>query len=161
MKYGIFAGLAVVLYFLLFYWIDKGLMLHWTVFYGSTLIYVLAMFWAARSLREQQGGQLHFREGLRAAFLTFLVANVFYYLFYYIIYQLDPTLVELQREALREFLPNITTKDRLQQALRDLDERDLNVYPAATLFGYARSAIGGFILAVLIALLARNSDETI
>ncbi|MCB0644538.1 MAG: DUF4199 domain-containing protein [Phaeodactylibacter sp.] len=159
LKYGIIAGIVTILYFTAFYWVNPSLMLHWAVFYTSLLFYLGGMLLAVREQRREQAGALTFQEGLRTAFTTYLVANLLYYGFYYGLHQYDPGLADIQKQAMAEFLPKITMKDQLPQALRDLEKRDFGVDLGTAAFGYARAAIGGFILALGVGYLNRSADS--
>lgn len=159
LKYGVIAGIVTIIYFTAFYWVNPALMLHWSVFYASLLFYLGAMFLAVREQRRAQHGALTFQEGLRTAFSTYLMANLLYYAFYYGLHQYDPNLAEIQKQAMADFLPNITMKDQLPQALRDLEKRDFSVNLGTVAFGYARAAIGGFILALAVSYLGRSVDS--
>ena len=76
LKYGIIAGVALVGYFLLFYYLSKEMMLGQVGQLGSYLIYIAFMFIATK-----QAGDLDFKGLLRTAFAVFLIMNAFYYIF--------------------------------------------------------------------------------
>ena len=114
---------------------------------------------SVREQRQQQGGALTFQEGLKVAFGTYLVANLLYYIFYYTLHQIDPGLADIQKQAMADFLPNITMKDQLEQALRDLERQDFSVSAKTAAFGYARAAIGGFILSLGVSYLSRSAES--
>ena len=149
-QYGLMAGAGVIAWFLLFYWIDKPLMLSPYVYYASFVLYLWAMYKAMVVICRQEE-EPDFKAVLRSGFVVYLVANLLYYLFYYFIHQQDAHLAELQKEAMREWLPRITPRDKLQKALEALESSDFSVKPADALFSYARSAIGGFVLAAGLA----------
>ncbi len=149
LKYGMIAGTGTLCWFLFFYVSDKELMLSPWVYYASFGLYFWAMYAAMR--RSLQRGESAFREVLRTGFVVYLLANLFYYLFYAFINHWDPVLAELQKEMMREWLPSITPKDKLQAALKALEESDFKVRPKDAFFSYMRSAIGGFVLAAGLA----------
>ena len=70
-KYGIFAGVGLMLYFLLFYNIDKNTMLGMGVSWSSLLIVLFFTFWAVLKQRQNNGGIINFKEALKAGFLVY------------------------------------------------------------------------------------------
>ena len=84
LKYGQMAGGSVVLYFLLFYFLDKESMLKIWVAASSMFIYVFFMAKAVNDQRKLQEGIISFREAISVAFLTFIIANAIYYIFYFL-----------------------------------------------------------------------------
>ncbi len=150
LSYGLIAGTGVIAWFLLFYGFDKPLMLSPYVYYASFALYLWAMYRAMRWTYEQEG-EPEFKAVLRSGFVVYLTANLLYYLFYYFIHQLDPQLTAFQKEMMREWLPRITPRDKLQKALEALESSDFSVKPGDALFSYVRSAIGGFLLAAGLA----------
>lgn len=142
LKYGLIAGVGVIAYFLLFYSIDKGLMLHFGIWWSSMIIYLLAMIFAARKT-----GSFEFRAKVQATFTTFLVANAAFYVFYYLLFGIiDPQLTELQREILLQH-PGIGG---------DIAQQDLHVTLGRSFFYFCRSLIGGFVLAAGMAALVNR-----
>jgi Ca2+/Na+ antiporter len=151
LKYGLIAGVATIVYLLVFYFISKKAMVGPWVFYSTLVIYLAAMILAARERKSILKEQFSVREGLQAAFLTYVIANAFFYVFYYVIQQSDPSLAELQKEAMREYLPHVTPKNKLGRALKDLEDTDLTITPGGAVFGFARGTILGFLLALGVA----------
>ena len=133
---GIAAGILTVGVFLLFYFIDRALLLNAWVWWGSLAIYLIFMF---RTLR--QVNTTSFRDSLQAVFLVFILANAAFYLFYYLLFSVfDPGLVDLQRQLLAEH-------PMWQEGNSDAD---LSVTPTRTLFSFIYSLIGGFILSLIV-----------
>ncbi len=167
-KYGLIAGIGTVAYFLLFYFIRKPLLFNPFVYWASLGIY-LALMW--RALQEEQhaveagstaGERLGFQAALRTAFLVFVIANLSYYLFYYLLYGLiDPGLIDLQREVMRESLKNagkFLSEEQVAQ-MRESTEGDALIPTAGKVFfTFVRSLIGGFLLALGLAALAARRD---
>lgn len=157
--YGSVAGAVTVLFFVVIYLIDKKLLLNPWVAYSPMLIYVAAMYLASSKGRETTDGPFPWREALRIAFIVFLVASAFFYVFYYVIHQVDPSLAILQKDYARENLPRIVKPDKLQEAYRTLEEQDFRMTLGRTILGWAQGAILGFGLAALIALLTRRESK--
>lgn len=139
---GTIAGILTVGYFLLFYFIDRPLILTAWVWWGSLVIYLLFMFRVVQQLDTTA-----FRQSLQAAFLVFVLANAIFYLFYYLLFSVfDPGLVDLQREMLTD---NPLWRDSNTVV-------DLTVTVSRTLFSFSYSLIGGFLLALIVSAVARK-----
>ncbi|NJN34352.1 MAG: DUF4199 domain-containing protein [Saprospiraceae bacterium] len=144
-KYGILAGVSVVAYYLLFYFLSKTTMLGMGVFGGSLLIYAFFMYLTAKNIVEED-----FKKLLRATFALFLLANLFYYIFDYTLFNvIDPDLADRQKElAIEVYKKNTPLAE--QRSLVDAI-RNANIHtPQYLAFLYVRSAIGGFCLAFLV-----------
>ena len=129
-------------FFLLFYFIDRALILSPWVWWGSLVIYLVFMF---RAVRQTDASS--FRESLTNAFLVFIVANALFYLFYYLLFSVfDPGLVDLQREILAD---HPLWQDGNTKA-------DLSVTIGRTVFSFVYSLIGGFFLTLGVAYVARK-----
>jgi hypothetical protein len=139
---GLAAGGLTVGFFLLFYFTDRALILNPWVWWGSLVIYLVFMF---RTVRRTTASS--FRESLSSAFLTFVVANALFYLFYYLLFSVfDPGLVDLQREILAD---HPMWQDNNSRA-------DLSVTIGRTLFSFVYSLLGGFLLALGVGYVARK-----
>jgi hypothetical protein len=149
LKYGLIAGGSVVLYFLLFYFLDKESMLKMWVSGSSLFLYVIFM---AKSVSDQRGLQediISFREAISVAFLTFIIANAVYYVFYYFIMKSDPELVEMLRQASIEFYQQFLADRNPVEVEKSFEGFEVDV--SSVLLSFARGAIGGFILSIIIA----------
>ncbi|MCB0608428.1 MAG: DUF4199 family protein [Lewinellaceae bacterium] len=141
-RFGAIAGTATVVLFLLFYWIDRPLVNHPALWWGSMILYLVFMYRAVKSAAPGD-----FRSALQPAFLTFVVANALFYLFYYLLFGVfDPGLVDLQRETM-------VSDPRFGQAFENYD---LKVTLGNTFFRYCYSLIGGFILSLGVAAAGRR-----
>lgn len=144
LRYGLIAGVGVVAYFLFFYAIQDALVLNPYVWWASLVLYL----WAMQQAAKKEGEKDAFLSFLKPAFTVFVIANAFFYCFYYFLFGVfDPSLVDLQREML-------AANPRAPENLADID---LAVTPTRIFFGYCSSLIGGFALAIGIAFLARQS----
>lgn len=155
-KFGLLAGVGTIAYFLLFYFAAKEIMLGPVVYYSSMIISLVCMYLAVNKEKELQEGRFTYRNALKPGFQVFVIASALYYIFYYLINQWDSSLIELQREMMKVWLEKVTMKDQLAKALRELEIADLTVTPKRSLLGWARGAVGGFILAVALAFYMRD-----
>jgi len=136
-KNGLLAGVYTIAAFSVVYSLNPAWMLHRAWFLGSFVIYIALMFRAARS----SNGTV-FRDVVRSPFVVFIVANLIFHLFYYVLFTfIDPGLYDLQLKLLAEAgqLPN------------EADRESLIMTPAKSLFSYISSLIVGFALSSVIA----------
>lgn len=153
LKYGAITGIATIFYMLAFYLIGQKVMLHHLVFWSTIIIYLIGMFTAVFTARKKVGG-IEFKSGLRIAFQTFIVANVFWYIFYYAMLNwIDPELITLQKEMMEA---NFQLNQQNEEQLKMLRESNFDFTIRDALFSFAKDAITGFILSLLIAGITRN-----
>jgi len=157
--YGSVAGAVTVVFFLIIYLIDKKLLLNPWVAYSPMLVYVAAMYLASSRVREEIEGPFPWKEALRIAFIVFLIASAWFYLFYYVIHLADPSLAVLQKEYARENLSRFIEPGKLQEAYRKLEEQDFQMTLGRAILGWAQGSILGFGLAALIALVTRRESK--
>ena len=149
LKYGVLAGGVVILYLLLFYLIEKGLMFSMGVAWSSILIYAFFMYKAIAEQRTIFEGKITFREAVSVAFLTFIIANIIYYVFHYPMVKLDPSLVGILKEMSIDFYKKIMSNQDGEEIEKSFKDFDINL---STIFlSFARGAIGGFILSLPLA----------
>ncbi len=141
-KWGLIAGALTVAWLLVFYFIDPALMLRPWVLLATYVFYLVAMYRAAAPERSAE-----LKDYLRPAFLTFVIANLVYYAFNYVMFaHFAPTLIELQAAELEA-----------AGRLGEIGGRDaLVVTLGATALSYFSSLLGGFLLAGALALALRN-----
>lgn len=136
-KNGLLAGVYTIAAFSIVYALNPAWMLHKAWFLGSFVIYIALMFRAALS----SSGTV-FRDVVRSPFVVFIVANLIFHLFYYILFTfIDPGLYDLQLKLLAETgqLPN------------KADRESLVMTPAKSFFSYINSLIIGFAMSSVIA----------
>lgn len=154
-KFGAMAGVAVVLWHLLFHSLDKKLYFNFVVQWGVLLFYVLAMYLACRNEAKQAEGLFAWQPALRTAFGTFVVAHLIAHVFYFVLFKfIDPGLINLQAEILSEGIER--SKDLLgeENAWKMQDQykaEDFKPTFQKSAFSFAFGLIGGFILALAVA----------
>lgn len=142
-KQGVLAGVITVVLFLIVYFIDKEMMIHPMLWWGSLGIYI---WFIAQAVKEpaMSGVQLGIKEGFKA----FVFANAIFYLFYYVmLVHIDPTLQDLQWEQLVNH-PNYDGKVTREQMAVDAGK---------LFFSYIYSLIGGFVIAAALAFLQNKT----
>ena len=156
-KAGILTGLATIALFGLFHQIEPRWMLHPGFYWGSLMVYLLGMLGACLLEKRYNQGILPFRKALRTTFVTFLVANLLYYGFYYALFNwIDPDLPALQKTMYREFYEQTMEGMELQKNLEKIEALDFSVTWKTLLYGFGQGAIGGFILSLILALSVRQ-----
>lgn len=151
-RYGMAAGFGSVAILLLAYSLDKKAMLNPLIHHSTWIFYIGAM-WMSVALFKASSD---FKDLLRQAFVCFLIANVVFHGFYYLIHQYDSELVDLHRAAMEAWLPKVTPKSELARKLRELETIDFSIRFTDVLFGYARGAIAGFLLSAVLAKLRQT-----
>lgn len=155
-RYGILAGVSVILYMLVFYFYDVKVMLGPSVFWSTTLLFVAGMFFAAREERKVREF-MTFREILPVAFVTYLVANLFFFDFLYIMFNfVDPSLPDLQQQVSLEAVKDSWIADQMAETIDEIEMTKAEFTLGQAIFGYIRSAIFGFLLSLMIAGVTRN-----
>ncbi len=138
-KYGIITGMAIVLYLFVFHQIKPELALNPLVYWSPILVSVVAMTLVVKKERENNDGKIAQREALKHAFLTYVIAYLFFTLFIFLLFNfIDPGLVELQKKA-------------MVAAGRKVEGLDFTMTFGKVLFQYAYMLIPGFFLSYMVA----------
>jgi hypothetical protein len=155
LKYGTMAGITLIGYFLLFYYTNKNEMLGQSVQLISYLIYALFMFIAAKSVSH-----LDFKTVLRTAFGVFIVTNLFYYVFDYVLFNtVDKSLADIQKTMMIDYYTaNIKTVQETKEMTDNILNGNFHTFKSLA-FGFSKGAIGGFGLAVIISFLVKKMNE--
>ena len=142
MQQGWLAGGVAILFFAVIYMVDKVLFLNPVLWWASTVIYFFFMYRAVQPAED-----LTFRDNIRDPFLTFVLANGLFYLFYYLMLSfIDPVLQDIQWEMLQESgqLPDGATQEKAAPSFMGI------------LLQYARSLIFGFGFAAAVTWIKRR-----
>ncbi len=110
------------------------------------------MIYGTLAHRKQQSS-LSLLEGIRVSFFIFVIGALFFYVFYYVLVQLDDGLLELQRTTALKNLEQFNRggRDDLAQIQEYYQEGEVKITIASLVFRYVQSLIGGFILSLAIA----------
>lgn len=160
---GLLMGGASIIVTLLFYFINPRFLMT-TGAYIMYGIFLFFMFRAVIDSRAQQGGFITFSEGLKAAFLSYVIGGLMYYLFNHILVAfIDPSLVEITKEVAIEAIEKMESfigEDATAEAIDQLDEVSYKPTLANTLMGYVISLIFGFIFSLIIAAIYKKEDKS-
>ena len=136
---GIYTGLAIIVYLLVFYFIDRSLIVNPFVYWGTLLVAVIGMASAVKRVRSAQGEKIEKKEALKTAFLVYVIAMAFFYVFFFAMLRyIDPSLTALQKAA-------------MEKAGQDTSQIDFTMTIGKTISGYVISLIGGFLVSYLLA----------
>lgn len=136
---GIYTGLAIIVYLLIFYFIDHSLIVNPFVYWGTLLVAGIGMASAVKKVRSEQGERIEKRDALKIAFLVYVIAMAFFYVFFFAMLRyIDPSLVEFQKAA-------------MEKAGQDVSGVDFTMTLGKTVSGYIISLIGGFLVSYLMA----------
>ena len=109
------------------------------------------MLLAVNELNAKQEERLGFRAASQKAFVVYLIANIFYYLYFYMMHDLNPEIAEYQRaDALvnaKDFYP----KDQLFKQLQAIKKADFSVTLGGILQYYAKGVFSAFFLSLFVA----------
>lgn len=139
-KWGIGLGIITVAIYLIAYILNPAYFLSSIVYWATWIIYLLIMYHVSQKVVAQ--GVVTFQGIIRPLFVTYLVANAIYYLFYYVmVYEIDANLLQIQQQQMVEGLAQL-----------NIESTDIQAFTWKNyFFTYVQSAIGGFIVAASMA----------
>lgn len=157
-KYGLLAGLGVIVYTLILYLVDDKMLFGWASMLGMA-IYLGCMYKAGVDERHTNGGFLSWKEALKPTFLTYvlgsLLATVFTYLLFAVI---DPGLMDVQNAIAAERIQQMEGmigEEGVEEAMKRLEEQG-TMRLSDTMLGYAFMLIFGFIFAAIISAIVQK-----
>ena len=166
---GLFVGGLTVTTYLITYIVGKQAYFGTGVNIVTWVIYLLGMWKASVDSREvykkivdiQQEGY-SFSQALQGPFLVFLIAQVIYYIYYWILFNwIDPEMVELSRtfalESIPKYYGSFMNEDQIETLIEQLEQRGFEVTVSGAFFGWAQSLIGGFLISAIYALFFKKS----
>ena len=158
-KNGILAGIAAAVYVLLLYLIN----LRWIFGLPSYLTTVLFIFMMVQSVKAEKKvlDYTSFSDALKPAFLTFVVANFIYIIFYYILVNfIAPELLDLQKQISMEMIEKMSGfigEEGTEAAIEQMEGRDFDFGIKTASWTFAFGLIfPGFIIAAIIAAIMKD-----
>lgn len=156
-RFGILAAGSTLVIYTLTYLISKRLMLGPLTHWLSLFAVVVFMVMACRTERDATEKTYPFKIALRTAFLVFLFNTIIFHVFYFFLLGiLDPSLLDLQKEMSIEqtkwLSENVFQIDPDDPAFQGLENMDNKLTLGSLFVALGQSIIGGFIIAVIIAL---------
>ncbi len=151
---GIIAGIAVVGYVLLFYYMDRSSAFSPAVRFSSLLVCAFFMFLTIKDVKEPD-----FKVLLRGAFAVFLIANVFYYVYDFVLFNhIDPLLVDMEKDmAIEMYRPNTPINEifDMEQGIRNAQAHNFS----SNAMQFARWSILGFGVALVVSYLVKRNNK--
>lgn len=126
------------------------------IYWGTLLFYLLAMLGGNLVWKNSHKGILPFRKAVQLGFVSFLIANLIFFAFYYWIFNSDPELVEIQLKMMQEFAESYPVGSEARTQLESVEITSSDITFGHCVNKYLRGALGGFLIAVLIALLVKQ-----
>ncbi len=160
LRYGLIAGLVTTLYFGGIYLyseisLEKQLMVHPYVTFSKHLIYLIFMFLCMKSTVDKENAK-ELSVWIKPAFITFLMANLIFYIFYYLMFKyVDNTLMEASMEYMLDYLPD-SKPEGIPGKVNPLTEVSKDIRLSSTIFAYVREIILGFVFSGILALILRR-----
>lgn len=155
-RYGVLVGICVMAYLFIFYLYDEQTMLSHSVFWSTFLLYFMGMFFAAREERKMKEF-ITFREALSVSFVTYLVANIFFFSFIFILFNfVNPELPAIQKEISIAQIEASGFGEQFAEQIEAIKDTPDEFTFMQAVSRYIASAIGGFFLSLLVAGLTRN-----
>jgi len=159
-KNGVFAGLAACGVVLLFYLANARMVFTWASWI-TTIIFIFFMVQSVKS-EKAEAEFTSFNDALKPAFLTYVISNLLYIIFYYVLLNfIAPDLVEMQREIAMETiekLAGIMGEDSVEEGLEALEAHDFSFGLGTAAWSFAWGLIfPGFIVAAIIALIMKDN----
>lgn len=157
-KYGLLAGLGVVVYTLVLYLVNDTLIFGWASMLGM-VIYIACMYKAGVDERSENGGFITFKEALKPTFLTYVIGSLIATIFTYLLFTvIDPGLMDLQNEIAAERIQSMSGmlgEEGVEEALKRLEEQGA-MKISDTALGYAMMLIFGFVIAAIISAIVKK-----
>ena len=155
LKHGVVTGAVIIAYFLLFYLINPKLLFNPFIYWASLGILIAIIWKILLDEKKKYQSDYTLNRALQTAFGIFVVANLMYYIFYYLLFGLiDPGLIDLQKEVMAEALEarkNMLSPQQVQSLEESMRKDALKVEPGGVFFTYLRGLIGNFVIALGLA----------
>jgi len=142
-------------------------MLSGWVYWISWLLFFGFMFMAGRKKREAQEMQLSLKDGLKTLFSVFIIADIIYYIFYYLLFNvIDPDLHLVAKEIRLEAFEQIKAQGvntygdaSIDELIEKAEAQDYSISLTKLIVPFAYGVIAGFGTSLLITLGIRMEDS--
>ncbi len=156
---GIIAGIGAAAISLLFY-IVNARMVFSLASWVTTALFIVMMVRSVRSHRHSVE-YLSFSEALKPAFVTYVLGNLLYIIFYFVLLNfIDPSLLDMQKEIAMEAMEKfsgIMGEDNFEIAMEELENRDWSYGIGTAAWTFAWGLIfPGFIICLIIAAVMKD-----
>jgi hypothetical protein len=159
-KNGILAGIGAAVYILLLYLINAKLVFGAASFV-TTAIFIFLM---VKSVKAEKAALEYtsFSDALKPAFLTYVIANLIYIIFYYVLVNfIAPELLVMQKEmavAMLEKMSGFMGEEATEAALDQMESKNFDFGIKTAMWTFAWGLIfPGFLVAAIIAAVMKDS----
>jgi len=167
LKYGTLAGIASAAYLLIFYFISPKLMLSGWVYWISWLLIFGFLYLAGRQKRETQKMELSLKDGLKTLFSVFIIADIIYYIFYYLLFNVfDPDLHLVVKDIRLGAFEQIKAQGiekygdaSIDELIKKAEAQDYSISLAKLIVPFAYGVIAGFGASLLITIGIRLEES--
>ncbi|MBN8681242.1 MAG: hypothetical protein J0L99_01255 [Chitinophagales bacterium] len=165
---GFMGALVVVLFYTMIYFVKKELLLNPWIQWGPMVFYVAFMYKAQQEDCALYGAERDFRAMVRIPFITFILINLGYWLWYYASHLADPSLITQEIQVVLSDLeqqlsagtgdPQQANDIRMQIAehKKVIEAPTMPLLPVVTRMAFG--SIGGFLLAALLTAIKRMNN---
>lgn len=158
-KNGIIAGIGSAVFVLLLYLVNPRWIFGFPS-YITTIIFIVMMVQSVKA-EKKLIDYTSFSDALKPAFLTFVVANFIYIVFYTILVNfIAPELLDIQKEITLEMIEKMSGllgEDGLEAAVDEVEARDFDFGLKTASWTFAFGLIfPGFIIAAIIAAVMKD-----
>ncbi len=163
-RYGIYAGIGAVLYVFIFYLFDKKLFFHYGVYWSSLTFFILFVIKSQMDLITIGGERPPLDDLIRSGLIVYLIGSAIFWIFYYLLFQVDPNLEEVYKEAQVDMLRrsadwlyegNVSQAD-LEKIIQDTRMSTGHGSLFTVFKSFAFSLIGGAMISIVTGLIVRR-----
>ena len=147
-KYGVFAGIGTIAYYLLFFMSNKEMIFTPAVIWSSIFVSVLCMYLCGKKMSNADG---KFQEILRSVFSVWVISELMFYVWYFRFYNADASLAVTQSKVMIDTYQSLLAENQdmaraqdLRGAIADLQKNPLVFTIKDALIAFGRALIGGF-----------------
>ena len=124
------------------------------------------MYFAVKAVRNKHREYLSFYDALRTGFTVYVIADIIFYVFYYLLFnfidpELEMVMKDIALESLQQAKENGITNlgnESVDQLLRKAETADYGVSIGMLITQLAYGLIGGFLIALVIALVMKKDN---
>lgn len=154
-KYGLYIGLANAVITLLAYFINPEWMFGFTLQIALIIFNIVLMVMAVNEYRDANEGYILFKEGFKAAWLTFIIGVTIVNIFSYLLYNyIDPGLIDVAKEKTMEAIEKMGSfmgEDAMEASLEEIANSNPFGLPKVLLGILISFIFPGAVLAAIIA----------
>lgn len=165
LTYGLATGSLIVALYYAAYRYDPYFMLGPLLYWSTFALIIAAMIIAALKDRNEKGS-LEFQDVLKVCFSVFVISNLVYYAFYYIIFTSDPALTEVSKnlalrslETVKSYTDHAPGSTSINEIEKQYQTQDYGVHLSTVLSAFAQGAIGGFLISLILAFILKSPDK--